>query len=134
MHEIPFAFRRDMADESPVEPPPPEADERRDDGGGPHIRFVTPVLMVLSDGTINTSGVRGMLLQGWLWGASLFTAYVLAAGLWERTNAADVLRLTGIVAVWIATVGSAVLIVGLCVLLLASGFVQTRRWWKRRRG
>ncbi len=79
--EIPSIFR-DALDE-PAPPDPPEIGPERDGGDDGHrVRFVHPVLMLLSDGSIVAQDWRGTLIQGWCWGASLVTGWLLGQGIW----------------------------------------------------
>lgn len=77
---IPSAFR-DALDE-PAPPVPPESEPERGDDDGGHIQFVHPVVMLLSNGGVQTAGWKGTLIQGWCVGASLVTAVTLGQGFW----------------------------------------------------
>jgi hypothetical protein len=78
---IPPAFRSALDEPAPPEPPESEP-ERGDDDGGHHVQFLHPVVMLLSNGGMQTTGWKGTLIQGWCWGSSLVTLVLLGRGVW----------------------------------------------------
>lgn len=79
--DIPPPFRGPALDE-PAPPEPPEIEPEEDDGDHGrhhHIHFIHPVVMLLSNGGLQTTGWKGSLLVGWGWLTSFVT---IAVALW----------------------------------------------------
>lgn len=80
---IPPAFREAL--DEPAPPPPP--DEAGGEEDRPHHHHVfeidLPVFAIYRDGSMVGNGWIGLVVNGWCWGASLVTAWLLGRGVWE---------------------------------------------------
>ena len=123
--DIPQPFRSlfgGPALDEPAPPDPPEVEpEEEDDDDDQHIHFVHPVVLLLSNGGMQTTAWKGSLLVGWGWLASFVTVWCVVDAVWWWLARRGFLE-----NVWDLSAG---------FVWFTVGWVGTQAlwaWWKRR--
>lgn len=119
---IPSAFRDALDEPSP--PAPPTIEPERGDGGdgGHHIHFIHPVVMLLSNGAVQTTGWHGSLLVGW-WHLASFVTIALA--LWAAV------QWFPLTSAWMLTLFALAAGAGVGTLILYDLIARSWRWARR---
>lgn len=102
-NQIPPPFRGAFGPilDEPAPPTPPEVEDDDDGDGGHHTHFLHPVVMLLSNGSVQTMSWTGSAVVGWFCVASFVTLWTVADVVWRW--------LTGIPVMLIAIEASAAL-------------------------
>lgn len=123
-NSVPPVFRSALDEPAPPDPPEVEPEDDGDDSGH-HIHMIHPVVMVLSNGAVQTTGSGGTLLTAVVIANALIVAWLGWSWLRTSVTAFDValMLVTLLVAFGGACAG----------LIVTTGLSNLWGWWRKRR-